>query len=527
MREDHSIQNQIHSGALRVAFALLVIYCVAGAGLLIYGGARLLHNPWDNTSFESPQTYAAIYGAQTGKLYIPMSQPPYTLQAYAPLYYAIDVCVAWAAHLDIDRFIFLARLLSYIAFLLCGGMVFLICRAASIPRLHAALAALMMLGQPDMMGWNSSPRPDMLFLLAMLISLYCVVRWEDDLWRGCVLSGFFAGIALLIKQPGFAVGAGIFAVWVLRKEFKKAAVLTVSALSPVVVTLGILYWRRDPFFQQIIFAGKSLWSIRDAESFVFFHCLSAFWIVPLAIGVIGFIRAVRLDSKAQMIAAFALVNWLVGVSGLPQLGGYLNYLFAGLAGCALLLPYAIQGVQDRVRTTAFVLILSAALGWASWTSYVYGRGLINYFHRPPESSVTWLRPYRVLSDITTMNLHGREPNLLDPVGARLLELTGNWDPIPIVENLKRGDYDLIVLTRAGDQHMMPSYRGISYFSPQETGIMNERYEYLCTTAGAVVLKPRGREVAATPEMFSRMLRAHCEIGDPEIAPDLVVSPGAR
>ncbi|MGB6200461.1 MAG: glycosyltransferase family 39 protein [Candidatus Acidiferrales bacterium] len=545
-RDTNPPQGRIHSAAFRLMLVLLLAYCVVGAAILVFGSPRLLHNPWENSYCESPQTYAAIYAAQTGKLYIPMSQAPYTPQAYAPLYYAINACVARAVHLDIDRFILFARLMTYIAFLLCGGMVFLICRAASLPRLHSILAALMMLGQPDFIGWNISPRPDMLFILAMLISLYCAVRWEDRLWYGYGLCGVFAAIAFLIKQPGIAVAFAIFAVLVLSKEFKKAAVLTLGAILPVVLTFSILYWRHDPFFQQMAFAGKSRWSFSDAANFLFLHCLVAFWLIPILIGIIGFSRAVTLDIKAKMIAAFALVNLLVGLSGMPQLGGYVNYLFPGLVGCALLLPYAMRVIQTRVRLTASIVVVSVALVFATSTAYAYSRGLIGYFYQPPSASVDWLRPFRVLSDVTTMNVHGREPNLLDPFGAHMLELTGNWDPAPVVDNLKRGDYDLIVLTRAGFLQdvpsprgasalstenattiFVPSYRGISYFGPEEVAIINDKYEVLCSTKSSVVLIPRGRAVAAPPEAFSRMFGQPCRSENPGLRANLKLSPSAR
>ena len=74
-------RNQMHITASHAAFALLIAYCVIGAATVVVDSAGLLRNPWENTYFESPQTYAAIYAAQTGKLYIPMSQPPYTPQA--------------------------------------------------------------------------------------------------------------------------------------------------------------------------------------------------------------------------------------------------------------------------------------------------------------------------------------------------------------------------------------------------------------------------------------------------------------
>jgi hypothetical protein len=527
MQDGGTFRGQIQVAASRAVFVLLALYCTVGAVNVVLDSARLLHNPWENTYFESPQTYAALYAAQTGKLYIPMSQPPYTPQPYAPLYYAANAYVAKAAGLDVDLFIFDSRLTTYIAYLLCGVMVFMICEAAAVPLAYAILAALMMLGHPDFLGANASPRPDMLYLLAMLMSLYCAVKWEDHVWRGYGLAGFFAGIAFLVKQPGLAVAMAIFMVLAVQKEFKKAAVLTVSTILPVAITFLVLYWRRDPFVQQMTFAGKSMWSFRDGANFVIDHLLVGAWIVPLGIGALGFGQAVNMGTKQKLIASFALVNWLVGFAGIGQIGGYLNYFLPGLTGCALLLPYAIELFRQHVRLTASLAIACAALLWATTSGYADEKGASRYFPAPTKDSLTWLRPYRVISDLTTMNMHGREPMLLDPFGAHVLELTGNWDGTPVLESLERGDYDLIILTRVSLDHLVPAFRGVSDFSPEQVRMMNEKYEILCSTDRSTVLMPRGREVAATPEMFARMFQEPCWTYLRPRPMDLKLEPGAR
>jgi hypothetical protein len=526
-REGNTIQYQVQKTASRMVFLLLVGYCVINAATVIGYSARQLGNPWENTYFESPQTYAAIYGAQTGKLYIPMSEPPYTPQAYTPLYYAINAWTARLAHLDVDRFVLYARVITFIAFLLSGLMVYLICRIAAVPRHYSILAALMMLGQPDFFGWNISPRPDMLYILAMLVSLFCVVKWEDRLWLGYGLAGFFAGIAFLIKQPGLAVASAIFFVVIIQREFKKAVVLTVCAVAPVVITFCVLYWRQDPFLQQLGFVGNSLWSVAEAAGFAREHLITTYWFLPAGIGLLGFFQAVKMDGRSKMIAAFALMNCVMGFGTLPQVGGYLNYLLPALAGCALLLPYAIRTIQEQTLSTTTMILIGIILVLATSSSSRYARDMAYYFVPPSQSSLDWLHPYRVLSDLTTMNVHGREPNLLDPFGAHVLELTGHWDSTPLLENLNNGKYDLIIFTRVSMFHFIPSFRGISYLGPAEIKAVNEKYEVLCSTLSQYVLRPRGREVAATPEMFGKLFNTPCGTGYRALPMDIRLRPNTR
>jgi hypothetical protein len=77
------------------------------------------------------------------------------------------------------------------------------------------------------------------------------------------------------------------------------------------------------------------------------------------------------------------------------------------------------------------------------------------------------------------------------------------------------------------RHTIPSFRGISYFSPGEITALDTKYEVLCSTLESMVLKPRGREVAATPEMFSEMFNRPCGTGLRRVPMDLKLAADAR
>lgn len=524
---DQAAPGKAQTRAGWVAAVLLVAYCSVGALTVIAYSALLLHNRWENSYFESPQTYAALHAAQTGQLYLPMSAPPYTPQAYTPLYYAVNGVTAWIAGLDIDRFIFYARCLTFLAYLLAGLLVYSLCRVAAIQRTYALLAALMMLGQPDFLGWNVSPRPDMLYLFAMLLSLFCAMKWSNRPWLGYGLAGFLGGIAFLIKQPGLTVVAAIFVFLVAHKEFRKAAILAGSAVVPVAIVFGVLWRRHDPFFQQLSFVGNSLWSVSNTAHFSTIHLLSSYWLVPACIGVLGFPRAIRANYQSRLLAVFAAMNWLMGFATLPQVGGYLNYLLPGLAGSALLLPYAIEAIRARSRSIVFTAVASAVIVLATFSAFRYTRDLGRYYRAPTTDSLNWLKPYRVISDLTTLNMHGRDPELLDPFGAHVLELTGHWDATPLIENLRQGKYDLIIFTRVNLYHVLPEFRGVSYLGPEETKALNENYQMLCSTIRRLVLKPKGREIPLTPDFFSRVLGGPCLASPPSFRMNFSMAADSR
>ena len=226
----------------RITFFALLVYCALGAFLILYASARLIPNQWENTYPESPHVWAALHAAETGRLYVPYTQSPYVLESYGPLYYIVNAAMALAAHANLHQniqlFVIVARTVTFVCFLTCGTLVFLICRRLSISRWLAALAALMLFGQPSFFHSVVTVRPDMMFLAAMTLSLFVAVAQESPAPWMCVLAGALGGIAFLIKQPGAAVVIAIALVWILHKQFKQTVLLIAGVAAPVMVVLA-------------------------------------------------------------------------------------------------------------------------------------------------------------------------------------------------------------------------------------------------------------------------------------------------
>jgi len=120
-------------------------------------------------------------------------------------------------------------------------------------------------------------------------------------------------------------------------------------------------------------------------------------------------------------------------------------------------------------------------------------------------------------------VHGRDPELLDPFTVHSLELQNHWNPEPVVREIEAGDYDLAIFT---DGNTVLDYRGIAYWGPEIVGALNANYEVLCSAGYNLVLKPRSRDVEATPEMLSRVL-GPCTLKPPDAGPNLSFGRFAR
>jgi hypothetical protein len=298
---------------------------------------------------------------------------------------------------------------------------------------------------------------------------------------------------------------------------------------PVALMLGVLLWKRGAFLEQFSSVKQALWSPLEGTCFALYKLFRITMLVPILVAVIGFARAIRGSTSAQMIAAFTAVNWIVGFSGLLQVGSDVNYFLPGLAGCALLLPFAITAIRDTVRLRATFEFIIFFLVLAISVQLIYSCMVLSAHLRRPNKAYEALRPFKILSDLPVLTLHGRDPDLLDPFTSHNLELAEHWNSAPIIENVQRSDYDLVILASMRDWHVVNNFRGVSFFSPELVKAINGNYIVLCTTPNSAVLRPKAREVKIAPSVLELALGQERPCG-PDLyglSPSLTIPPGVR
>ncbi len=87
------------------------------------------------------------------------------------MFYVFTASVARLSHLDIDLTVRHIREVTYECYIASAVMVFLICRKLRCPLSLAAAAAIMMLAQPDFLGWNVTVRPNLTALFLSIADL--------------------------------------------------------------------------------------------------------------------------------------------------------------------------------------------------------------------------------------------------------------------------------------------------------------------------------------------------------------------
>lgn len=523
--EEKSRDGLLRALCLRAAFVALLVYCFYGAAVVLSSSWHLLGNQWPNSYPEAPHVYAALRSARTHRLYFPFAEQPYVLQSYGPLFYESYYWMARAVHANVDGFVHLARLTAFVSFILCAALIAAISRRMGFSMVTCAAAATLGIGVPIFINSCVTTRPDMYCLAAMMASLAVAVWSERPSRWECIFSGAIGAVAFLEKQPGLAVLLAIGVVWLFHKKFREIALLAIGAAAPVALIFGLLIWHRENFVEQYFSVGQAVWSLPSGLLTTRIIVRSTTVLVPIAIGAIGFGRAIFSGVRAQVIASFALVNWLVGLAGMPQAGAAANYFFGGLLGCGLLLPLAFEFVRQRIKFAPASLLLALALGYLT-NSYA-AVGVLPQTNFTPDAYQV-LSQFRILSDRPEFSLRGSDPDLLDPISLHVLELgSGRWSSAPIEAKVRHLDYDLVILACANGSRFICNYRGVSYFAPSVVDAMNENYMVFCRTEHALVLAPRGRSVNLTAEMLTAPLGEQCRATDRGEGPGLVVARGTR
>jgi hypothetical protein len=497
--------SRVHRGLPWAYLALLLCTLLAlGATALRIAVTLPLRDEVGYT--DTFMVYDAQHYGTTGHLYRGPDEAPYNPSPYSPMFYwvaSIPYRLAQPANPFLP-----GRLIAEAFFVLSVLVTVSIARSLTRHRSVVAWSALLGFSVYLFGEWAPQVRSDFMGCLFALLALRLLMsRWR----HAAALAGLAAGLAFAFKILFVSAAAAGF-LWLLgRRRYRHAAVFAAGAL---VMAAGgyLVFVPFEPHMLENITAIRSsivnyrgwphvLYAVGREPVF-----LLAASVVPLFLRRSGWPRR-RLGPKSGLLLLYGAISLVVGSIAMLHPGSNINYLFETLLVAVPLASIAPPRLY-RLRGRAPVLEVLLA-------------GLILAVQLPTtldsvKRSVTWnvrarnaewdlfkelLKDRKVFTAGTPFALLVPSPPISEPYLIRLLEMQGRYDPAPLADRLRAGEYDLVV-TRLSNSEV---YRGVGYLSPAFRNAIRAAYTPHCALAGRIFHLPKDeRDVAPLKDGLGRL-----------------------
>lgn len=456
----------LHDGAKIMFFlfaAVVVIICRSYQQLAIphpysldYGEAPLVDHAMRLTWGEN------IYRAD-------ISEPPYTITNYPPLYMALIALGVQVA--GPESAFFFGRMISALCSWIAAFCILFIVFAHTRDRIASLAAGAVFLAFPYVVFWSPLLRIDMLALALSLCGLLTLV-WKPESRIHFIAAGLLL-IAAIYTRQSYALAAPLAAfVWLLARDWKQALrfAALVGGLS-VLLFLILNIATGGGFFYNIVTANVNEFRMQQvtdhwerlleiARTPVWFGVVSL--LLPLSWLVV---RLIERFSETRLVlpgtnplwtlAAPYLLGSLVSAATIGKVGSNVNYLLELCAGLGLAAGVVIAWARASFKIHALqaVVLFTLALGVARLMSFMmldYSQDLL-----ARRSAITELHqlkalvketPGEILADeyMGMLTLLGR-PLVIQPFEVTQLSLDGQWDQKPLLQSIRNREYAAIIL----------------------------------------------------------------------------------
>jgi hypothetical protein len=454
---------------------------VAGCALLWASGREIAAHA-DVTYPEAAVAYNAHLAAQTGRVYPPISQPPYTPAVYGPAYYLGLAGIARAGSLDLDQVLLAGRALSLLAFGLVIAAAWFLARSLGAPALFATLAASLVFAEPTFFRMNNSARPDVVALALVAWAMVLAVR-NTDYWRRFALVGLLMSCSVMVKAPYVAGLLAVIAWLILSRRWKAVAAFFGGAFIPAAFFATWLRAHGDPLLGG---AGLLEAGFTDPVGAILLIGREVFHYWPhvvILIAVVALARnELRLNARRPgfLVALYCGLSWIVAALTLVNSGGNVNYLLEPWFVSSVLFAVALAAMPrlEGARRWAVpaVCAITAIAGTVHGIRIARAAAIADY------SGLASISNHRlVLSDVSYLSARGEGPELLDPFLSGQLERAGRWDDQPILDELQQEHFDFVALTSYHGR--LREYRRNPFVSPRLLAEIAGNYAPFCETAG--------------------------------------------
>ena len=435
---------------ISVQFMFLIFSAV---GTVLFLGYQMLAVPYRYSLDygEAPLVDQAMRLASGKNIYdADLSQPPYTISNYPPLYVTVLAgsvrLLGPAATFQAGRV--LSALCAWIASMCLAYLIYTLTR----DHVAAGVAALTFPAFPFVLYWSPLLRIDMLALALSLIAL-CILVSEPFTARRLIVSAVLLVAAIYTRQS-YALAAPLAAfVWLLARDGRQALRLTalVGGLSLALFFMlnGVT---RGGFYFNIVTANVNEFTL-DQLKFNGERFREAA-LLPLVTGIFSLVLVPRWN-RGWTLAAPYLVGSFLSALTIGKVGSNVNYLLElcaalSLAGGVVIAWSRVYLPVYTLRAALLMLLSLGVLHMIQTTVQEYTGDLRDRRAAAEElsqlESLVAQTPGAILADeyMGMLTLQGR-PLVIQPFEVTQLALAGEWDQTVLLEAIKNREFDSIIL----------------------------------------------------------------------------------
>jgi hypothetical protein len=465
---------------------ILLLVLVAGVGLFVADGARVIRFPYPMDYGEGPlldQTQRL--GRLEGLYRADLTAPPYTVSNYPPVY---PLVLSLPGRLWGPAFWY-GRLLSWLSIVAAAAFVGLILRALTQDRLGAVIGGLALLAFPPVAYWSSLYRVDALALALSLGGLWLVVRRPEG--RFTVLAAALLLVSAIYTRQSYGVAAPLAAcVWLGHATSWRRA-LALAALTGglgAALFLALELVSGGGFSLNIVSANLNAYQAGSLAQY-----LTDVWtLMPLALAAV--VAFLLLAPWFQVPSWWLVAPYVLGavVSGLTigKVGSNVNYLIELGAGVSLSIGAMLAWQRPRrAAHAALALLLALDLALVVLVSPYRtvthvrlkqaeeARHLLDVVHRTPGIVLAD-------EDMGLLPLDGR-PIFFQPFEMTQLARTGRWDQRGFLRDIERQAFAAILIYQIPD---VPLHR--QRWTDEMLGAIERRYVLEERVGATEVYRPR-------------------------------------
>ncbi|MCI0549791.1 MAG: glycosyltransferase family 39 protein, partial [Anaerolineae bacterium] len=382
--------------------------------------------------------------------YADISEPPYTISNYPPLY--VTVLAGSVKLFGPSQSFVVGRIISMLSTWISSICLALIVYALTRDRFAALSTGLIFLAFPFVLFWSPLLRIDMLALALSLSGLYVLVSEPFSSRR--LFAAALLLVAAIFTRQSYALAAPIAGfVWLLARDWRQALRLTAVVGGLSLALFFILNGlTRGGFYFNIVTANvnefkpdllKFNWErLRDAA------------LIPLLIGVFSLFLSRRWNPLWTLAAPYLIGSALSAIT-IGKIGSNVNYLLELCAALSLAAGAVIAWSRAHLSLYSLRAALMITLAF----------GLLKMLHvtlqdytgdlRERRAAAKDLRqlelfmadtPGLILADeyMGMLTLQGR-PLLIQPFEVTQLARAGKWDQTVLLNSIKNKEFDSIIL----------------------------------------------------------------------------------